>query len=365
MKYGEIKNRNISLDGIRALAALCVVINHAVEQIYSLKIDFIVKSTFRIKLFSIAGFTFGRIGVPLFLLLSGYLLLQRNYDKKQTIKFYKHNFLPLLIVWEIWIFIYSVFLSLFNQVPFDIQEYLRKVFFLEHAGLPHAWYMPMIIGIYLFIPYVASALQKMNGKMLLILLFVIYIYLYVIPGINLFQTAFQIPIEQRFNNQLELSFSGGKYGFYLILGYCFWRYKKRIDYFLANIKFYFIIIMLCAVTFLGTVYIQLEFYSLNYQYGLWYDFFLMPILGSCVFLSFMKLKWPIVMHSVLTQLSTCAFGIYLLHELILMPCIRKIGDVYDKSTEVVVLSIGVYFVSFVIVEILSLVPNLNKLFIKK
>lgn len=170
LKYTEeINKRNISLDYIRTFAILCVVVNHVVEEIYPLNVEFINNVALKIKIFCIGGFTFGRIGVPLFFMLTGYLLLSREWDKDRIVNFYKHNVFSLILVWEVWILIYSIFESWINLTSFDLDEYLRRALFLEHAGLPHTWYMPVIIGIYLFLPFVASVLQNINKKILMML----------------------------------------------------------------------------------------------------------------------------------------------------------------------------------------------------
>lgn len=271
-KYnGEIKKRNISLDYIRALAILCVVVNHVVEEVYPLNIEFINNATLKIKIFCIGCFTFGRIGVPLFFMLTGYLLLTREYDRDKTFNFYKHNVFPLIIVWEVWIFIYNVFGCWINATSFNIGEYLRRAFFLEHAGLPHTWYMPVIIGIYLFLPFVASVLQNMNGKILIILLLIIYFYLFVVPGINLWQSALSVDSSSRVSNQIDLSFGGGIYGFYLILGYCFFKWKENRQHIFESARFYFITIIISIFLFIIIILSQIKLYVLDYEYSLWYD----------------------------------------------------------------------------------------------
>ncbi len=203
-----IPHRNTSLDAIRALAAFCVVTNHTVESVYQLNANNVNMMSERAKIFCFTGFTFGRIGVPLFLFLSGYLLLTRSYDKPKITRFYYHNLMPLVIVWEIWIFIYSIFSHMFFSVPFDFACYFRRALFLEHGGLPHTWYMPMIIGMYIFIPYVALTLQKIHGKVLWFMMSVIYLYIFIVPCLNLLQNLVPIPFLQGSSKQIDLSTLG-------------------------------------------------------------------------------------------------------------------------------------------------------------
>ena len=57
-------------------------------------------------LFKTVVYVFSRIGVPLFLMISGALLFNKEINNAEDIKkFYKHNLLSLLITSEIWMFI--------------------------------------------------------------------------------------------------------------------------------------------------------------------------------------------------------------------------------------------------------------------
>ncbi len=73
----------------------------------------------------------------------------------------------------------------------------------------------MIIGMYIFLPYVASILHTIPSDILLLFMTLVYGYLYIVPSINLFLVADGLP---QFSNQLDLSYSGNVYGFCLLLG---------------------------------------------------------------------------------------------------------------------------------------------------
>lgn len=223
-----MKQRDSNLDVIRALAAFCVVMNHAAESVYAMNMEQYQMIPHSSSAFYFAAFTFGRCGVPLFLLLSGYLLLPQSYDENKIKRFYKHNFLPMLGVWELWIFIYCVFLAWYYHMPFDVAQYIRRALFLEHAGLSHTWYMPMIIGMYLFLPYVANALKQIPWTLLSIMMLAVYVYLFIVPSVNSYQSMLQIPSNEMVYTQVDLSYGGSTYGLYLILGYAIARCKKLL-----------------------------------------------------------------------------------------------------------------------------------------
>lgn len=94
-------DRNYIYDFIRAFAIISVVFCHSIESVYYIFQDRSILYSglsFESKMFDLLGITFGRLGVPLFLFLTGALLGRKNYDNKDDVKnFYKNKFLPLLI----------------------------------------------------------------------------------------------------------------------------------------------------------------------------------------------------------------------------------------------------------------------------
>lgn len=89
------------IDMVRGIAILCVILCHVTENIYQLNVDSISLLDFPSKIFVFSAFTCGRLGVPLFLFISGYLLLDRHYGMEGCCKFWKKNLLSLLITVEI------------------------------------------------------------------------------------------------------------------------------------------------------------------------------------------------------------------------------------------------------------------------
>ena len=82
------QNRQPWLDMLRMIAILSVVLCHCIEGVYSFDVTSMqVLGTVK-KSFAILMYTLGRVGgVPLFLMLSGYLLMGREYDTKGCIRF--------------------------------------------------------------------------------------------------------------------------------------------------------------------------------------------------------------------------------------------------------------------------------------
>lgn len=76
--------RILWIDNIRALATAFVVLCHVTESIYSLNTEGMDMLADEQQVIALSMFTLGRLGVPMFFFLSGYLLLDSEYDGNKT-----------------------------------------------------------------------------------------------------------------------------------------------------------------------------------------------------------------------------------------------------------------------------------------
>lgn len=162
----NLYKRVVSIDLLRAFAIITVVLCHSTENIYTMNQSFLSQISVQSRLFAIASFSVGRLGVPIFIFITGYLFLKRKYDDASCLIFWKKNWIGLLITTEIWIILYHIFFAIFYNQPFNTKLMLENMLFLKQVPLSHMWYMPMIIGLYIFIPFVANAVQKFSVNVL-------------------------------------------------------------------------------------------------------------------------------------------------------------------------------------------------------
>jgi surface polysaccharide O-acyltransferase-like enzyme len=162
----KLKERIEWIDLLRALAILSIVLCHSIEGIYTLNLDYMSKIQFKSQIFAFIVFTFGRLGVPLFMMISGYLLLDKTYDSVRCRHFWKNNWFHLLVCTEIWWIIYDLFLYEFEGQEFDLKQVVEELFFVRKVNMIHVWYMPMILGMYLLFPLVANALKMIDINIL-------------------------------------------------------------------------------------------------------------------------------------------------------------------------------------------------------
>lgn len=65
----------------------------------------------------------------------------------------------MIVTTEIWIILYNIFLCIYNNTSIDIHTVIKEMLFFEKVPLKNMWYMPMIIGIYIVIPYIGKILK--------------------------------------------------------------------------------------------------------------------------------------------------------------------------------------------------------------
>lgn len=346
-----LKTRYQGIDLLRCCAIFCVVLNHCTEAVYALNLDGVMRLSWISKIFAFSAFTVGRIGVPCFLAISGYLLMDRVYSTDQCKKFWKDSWFHLVACTWLWFTIYDLLLVLQGKsVPWD--DYLRHILFLGTVNFSHVWYMPVIIGIYLLVPVLSNGLHTMNNKHILAILGVYFIYSFAAPTLNIVSAVIGVGnVSVKFSS----GFSGGAYGLYLLLGA---MVKKGV---FKRVKT-LVLLLLVAFSYCTTVFFQLWSYHGGYKYNVWYDFPLLLVIGICLLELFSRIQ-TIPGRRIITVLSKYSFAVYLIHNTILTPLrpwlsrlnlmlpIKVIGML-------VLISISSYIISFLIGKIPKVGPYL-------
>lgn len=343
------KKHIVCIDVLRSIAIICVVLCHATENVYKLNLDYMSNVNVLSKFFAFTTFSIGRLGVPFFLFITGYLLLDNYYDHGQCLDFWKNKWFSLLVTVECWIIIYDVFLTLHDDQAFYFTSLIKEMLFLKKVDMSHMWYMPMILGMYLFIPIAANALQAIHKEMLIFPLSIISFYVFLIPIINVVLLSFN---KNGISSLLSFGFSGGVYGIYLILGY-FMKHG-----YLQKTKNIYLI--LCAfISFALTLWLQLFAYRHSYPYNVWYDCGFLMLCALCIFELFKRIQ-NFHFEKLFYHISKHSFGIYLIHNMIQLLMISYIQVINNLPLQVItlwILSLTVsYFLSFVIRKI----PNIGK-----
>lgn len=349
------KNRIFYLDFIRALAIILVILCHVLREFTGIRpagspgwngIAFLID--------------FGVMGVPLFLMISGSLLLNRDYELGD---FLKRRFSRILIPFIFW----ALLLPLYKIIvyPTDPSKYLEL--FLDSQY----WFIWMLVGVYLFLPILNSFIKKYNFEGVT--------YFLVIWIITILLSTFKLyPF-----HQLELSYFAGFVG-YLVLGYYLSSNNFKIDDKKMACLGLVILIIFTAINIHFT-YSNVKIGFINYNNLKYYKYKTIVVVlqstGLFLFIeNFAKyfsehldtignklyslLKDTFISKIILT-LSICSYGMFLVHYFIIygirwIDC--NVFPIFSTTVKYLpVTLIIIVFLSWFIIYILSKIPYLKEI----
>ena len=338
------KKRIIYLEVLRAIATIAVIIIHVTAQNWRVidvsSIEWIVMTLWN---------SAARIAVPLFVMISGVVFLNREKDITIQEIFKKYS-LRILIVFCAWSFIYAVVYS------FTYGESIIKFILRFVGGHYHLWYLLMLIGLYLIIPFLRKiTADKKTTEYFLLLSFILT---------SLIPTLIKLPILKNFSDpygSLHYHFTLG-YSSYFVLGFYLHKYgfeyiQRKWIYLLGILGFLF--------TFISTVGLSIQKQSV---YAGFLNNFMIGVVLETIAV-FMLCK-DVKIHSkkVLTcinMVSKYSFGIYLVHILVLdkLECLGLNTLSFSIYLSIPVLIIIVFFISMFISYLLNCIPFIKKYFV--
>lgn len=157
-----MKTRIFWLDALKGMAISLVVLAHI------LWVQDASASSSLTDGFLTANRILASLGVPLFVMVSGALLFNKQFHNKADICVsYRRGLLPLILSAWIWIAAYCVF----NVRPFSLKELLLCMMFI-HKPEVHLWYVRVILICYLTVPFI-NMLRRKCGFIVWPLLFLL------------------------------------------------------------------------------------------------------------------------------------------------------------------------------------------------
>ena len=285
------------------------------------------------------------IGVPLFILLSGALIL----PKKESLKtLYTHRLPRVIRPWIFWGALYLLWQLYLD--PTLIQGDLKSFTYQSFVG--GFWFVPMIIGLYLLIPLFRPFTQKADRVQYLNLGLLWFVLISLLPFLGY---AFDLKLFQ-YTIPLAIAFSG-----YFLLGPQLTKSKltSRV-----------VLITFFLTWFLAFVF-RLAEARQQIGYLPWWQTFFTPmvvIMSLSIFVALYKSQWVNSLQGNLRQLflliATYSYGIFLSHSLLIQVAHHYIGDfslhflhpVISIPLEITLIGTA----SFVTVYILSRLPFLKK-----
>lgn len=355
---GNVSNERIQwIDLSRCVAILCVIACHCIGTFYDYNGGFMQALSFPSQIFACSALTIGRFGVPLFLMITGFLLLDRNYDNQKTVRFWKINVKHLWICAIFWAIVGELFLILVLHKNIPIEDIIFGILFLKPLSLIYFWYMPMIIGMYILIPFVANALKDYDLNVIIKPTVFFAIVIYLLPFII---SILKINGFKDLSVELSLGFSGGVYGLYIIMGYIIKKgYFKKVKTHLLS--------LIVILTFLVFILLELYYFNAGFKLHIYYE---SPFIFLCsvgLFELFSRIK-KVKFYNIIYKISIYSFGIFVVHDLyrlLFNPIILKLGS--NNPLKFILLYVIVFALSMITVVVISKIPKFGKyvLFLKK
>jgi len=294
--------------------------------------------------------TLARSSVPIFVMISGALLLQTK--KKVTyLEFLKKRTSKVLIPLFAWSAIFYLYGVYTGQFPASITQPISL--FLQNGISSHLWFLYMIIGLYLITPLLLLMIQQATQQDLH---YFLLLWIYASFGTKLIQFLLHI------NIPIELLFVSNYVG-YFILGYYLHTFDlslkwRRILYIAA------IISLFCtfSLTYLSTVHNgNVEMF--------WYEYFspTVGITSAGLFVFFRSFfqnkeqKLSFLFH----QINRASLGIYILHYFLLGHFLYRVFPLVASHVHpIIAIPIDVIItliLSLLLTRIVQFIPFIKKI----
>lgn len=204
-----IQKRDFTLDIVRCLATLMLVIVHSMGPVNNY-ISTGLPDTGRIFLTAITSLFHP---VPFFLMISGSLLLNKTESTKE---FYSKRTVRVLVPFLFWspiVFGLRYFVDGGNSFAEGIKEFIYEFFYIGAHNV--YWFVYLILGIYLITPYLRLIINNATPKQTNFLVCILF-------GAVFMTTLFDKILWSKLFNSCALV-----YLFYYIYGYWIVRYSKN------------------------------------------------------------------------------------------------------------------------------------------
>lgn len=341
----ENRKKTLYLELLRVFAILCVIFNHTdgFFSYYSLTQSPITW------LYSAVLSVICRTGVPLFFMISGALLL----NKEESLKvLFKKRILRIAVVLLLFSFLQYVILVCRGKVEeYSILLFLKGI--LEGTIEETYWFLYAYLGILFLLPLLRKLVKGLKNSE--------FRYLLILGlagecGFLLFQILFGIKV----NSQLYML---NLYLYCFLMGYYFEHGKNEI----LDKANQYIYVAVGVTVVIAVVFIGVDFYRTG-SYKLVILELWTPVLALELFLLIRNLGKKVMLkerdRSLILKLSSCSFGIYLLEKIariILLPLYLYLSD---KTVGIVACSVYVittYLLALAATAGLKQIPVMRKL----
>jgi surface polysaccharide O-acyltransferase-like enzyme len=290
-----------------------------------------------------------RFAVPVFVMITGALLLHREYDLSDFLKKRLTRVVTPFLFWSLVYVAYSWYneeLVFGTNTRTNVKLVLHQ---LKYGSSYHLWYVYMLIGLYFFIPVLSLFVRNASKSMLQYFLIMWLIVMLIAQ-----------PYFSRFDPQVDMHYFAG-YAGYLVLGH-YLTFNVSYRKYLRTVMLVIFMVVL-AIIVGGTYWL----YSNNTHQTLLYE----PVNPAIVLLAssvFLLVRFtPPGVPGFITKAKDFAgsynFGIYLSHALILYLLDDLCGISYKLCTPLISIPVTAFIclvLSLLLVWLIDKIPFVGK-----
>lgn len=335
----EEKNKRIEyIDLLRILSALAVIFIHVSAQNWSIfKVETLAWDICNIY------DSFVRWAVPVFVMISGSLLLSKEYTLKDL---YFRKILQIVIAFLFWSILYVL---LFHE-GLSKKQMAHNII----TGNYHMWFLFMICGLYMLVPFLKmiSSSKKLTEYYIILSI----VFTYTIPLISNILLDFNfVYLSDAISYDIsKLSLLFG-YTSYFLLGYYLKEHdisknRRKIIYALGIFGFIFTVLMTRITS------LRYGIANISYYNELYLNVFLQALAV------FVFAKYNFKTNKFINNIAKSCFGIYLVH-MIFLNKLEEFGlntGSFNALISIPAISILVFILSLIVSWILNKIPILKK-----
>lgn len=294
------------------------------------------------------GFSLCKIGVPLFLMITGTLLLDKDYDYKKILKCIFRVLVPVLGL-SLVFYVKAVGITNINLFSF-FKSIVSKPYIFSY------WYIYALIGIYLTIPFFQKMLKNFKDKDYYIF---VLLFLIIPSAISILNIYFRVNINYNFSSAFFSTIMA-----LVVCGNFISKIKLSKKYFIISILV-FIVSYICM--FLSMYLPYLNKGTISFSLDTWSA---LPVIlmSMTIFYSirylFENKIFSKKVSAFITTIASTTFGIYLIHtalnyKLYNIGFIKYIFN-FNSILGIIILEILVFIICMLIIYILKKIPIIKK-----
>jgi surface polysaccharide O-acyltransferase-like enzyme len=341
-----IKSRKTFLDLLRIIACFFVIVNHTNSDIFlgatPQDLTWFVSLTY---------FFISKIAVPIFFIISGYLLLSKIDSYKKCLQ----RILRIAAALVGFGLVYAVYHT-YTLDPNPSFTGVAKRFLDVYITTPSnaLWYLYTYLGILLMLPFLQKMVSLMTKRDYHVFFTVSVLFFSVLPILTHYNRRIAV------NPNFQLPLFGG-YICMLFIGQYFSKFgvkKTKSGFCIACVLF----VAMVAFNVIATYF---EYQKSSSGYLFFDNRTFLPILlqSVCVFYLVSFIKTPEKLAKIISYIGSCTFGIYLISDMsigLLKPVFVWTSSYMHSFFAVIIFEICVFIVGLIAVALLKKIPFIKK-----